>query len=76
MNADGTIKSSFYIYNGATAWLVRCAGDIDGDGVADLIWQLPTGKMVCWLMNADGTLKSSFYVHSGTASIIIRGSGS
>ncbi len=43
------------------AWLVRAAGDIDGDGVADLLFQDGSYNMAGWLMNADNTKKAASY---------------
>ncbi len=43
------------------AWLVRSAGDIDGDGVADILFQDGSHNMAGWLMNADNTKRSASY---------------
>ena len=44
---------------GATgAWKLRTAGDIDGDGVSDLLFQDTEGNTAGWLLNADGSIRS------------------
>ena len=49
------------------AWLVRAAGDIDGDGVADILFQDGSHNMAGWLMNADNTKRSaSYWSNTGT----------
>ena len=54
--------------------MIRGVGDIDGDGIADLIWQDPTtGKVTCWFMNANGTTRSTFNVSTSTSLWQIRG---
>jgi hypothetical protein len=38
-------------------WPIKAAGDIDGDGVSDLIFQC-NGWVAMWFMNADGSVRS------------------
>jgi hypothetical protein len=38
-------------------WSIKAAGDIDGDGVSDLIFQ-GGGLVAVWFMNADGSVRS------------------
>ena len=38
-------------------WSIKSAGDIDGDGVSDLIFQC-SGLVAVWFMNADGSVRS------------------
>jgi hypothetical protein len=37
-------------------WPIKAAGDIDGDGVSDLIFQ-SSGVVAVWFMNADGSVR-------------------
>jgi len=38
-------------------WGISCAGDINGDGHADLIWENSSAvQRAIWLMNTDGTI--------------------
>jgi uncharacterized protein YbdZ (MbtH family) len=61
LNSNGTRKSAGDM--GATApagWTVVGVGDIDGDGVPDLIWRNgTTGQMSYWMLNSNGTRKSA-----------------
>jgi hypothetical protein len=42
-------------------WQIVGAGDADGDGKADLIWQHPTnGGLAVWLMNGTDVLSTRF----------------
>ena len=50
-------------------------GDVNTDGVADLIWQLPTGQAACWFMNTNVTRKAGVNTLSRPASGIIKGFG-
>ncbi|MEI6807638.1 MAG: LamG-like jellyroll fold domain-containing protein [bacterium] len=75
LNTNGTFKSASLINAAATPWLVRASGDIDGDGTADLFWQLPTGQVTCWLMNSNGTRRAGLTVYAGTTTWQIRGAG-
>lgn len=63
MNADGTRKSSGQVTPGVPprSGQYTAAGfsDIDGDGVADVVWVGANGSVSYWLLNADGTRKSS-----------------
>ncbi len=43
------------------AWMLKAAGDIDGDGVADLLFQDGSHNMAGWLMNLDMTKRSASY---------------
>ena len=41
----------------ASAWSIAGTGDIDGDGVEDLIWHNSgTGRVVVWFLDPDGVL--------------------
>ena len=38
---------------------LKAVGDIDGDGVGDLLFQTANGATTCWFMNADGSIRST-----------------
>ena len=38
---------------------LKAVGDIDGDGVGDLLFQTASGATTVWFMNADGSLRSA-----------------
>jgi len=58
VNTNGSFNSITWTYLYATDWQICAAGDIDLDGVADLIAQAPEGQIICVFMNADGTARS------------------
>lgn len=43
----------------ANAWSLCAAGDLDGDGIADLLLQTPAGDAGVWFMKNDGTLRTA-----------------
>ncbi|MBI1829997.1 MAG: VCBS repeat-containing protein [Planctomycetes bacterium] len=36
-------------------WQFYAAGDLNGDGITDIVWQQPNGTLTVWLMNANGS---------------------
>ena len=40
-------------------WALKAVGDIDGDGVGDLLFQTASGETSGWFMNADGSTRST-----------------
>jgi len=41
-------------------WALEAAADLNGNGVADLLWRhLPTGSTILWIMGADGSITSA-----------------
>ena len=40
-------------------WQLKTAGDVNGDGTSDLLFQNPAGDLAVWFMNADGTTHST-----------------
>jgi hypothetical protein len=81
LSLDGTYKSGGVVYSTSLLpkdWVLRGSGDINNDGIADLIWQSTTGSIVFWLLNSDGTYKSGGLVHSAKlrpTDWVIRGIG-
>lgn len=41
------------------SWQLKAAGDINGDGTSDLLFETPAGDVSIWFMNADGTTHST-----------------
>ena len=37
-----------------SAWKFYASGDLDGDGIMDVLWLRPDGTLTAWLMNANG----------------------
>ncbi len=52
----GSVQRALPVGN-AGGWVLKTAGDVDGDGVSDLLFQAPTGEAACWFMNANGTVR-------------------
>ncbi|MEI6809442.1 MAG: ammonia-forming cytochrome c nitrite reductase subunit c552, partial [bacterium] len=75
VNTSGVQTATQTVYPGSTSWQIRGSGDIDKDGVDDLLWQLPTGQVACWYMRTNGTAKSSSLIYFGTTTWVIRGVG-
>ena len=42
-------------------WALKCAGDVDGDTISDLLFQNAAGDAAGWFMNADGSTRSARY---------------
>jgi uncharacterized repeat protein (TIGR03803 family) len=40
-------------------WVLKAAGDVDGDGVSDLLFQDAANNTSGWFMNADGSTRSA-----------------
>ena len=58
VNTNGSFNSITWTCSYASDWQIRAGGDIDRDGVTDLIAQAPAGQIICVFMNADGTARS------------------
>jgi hypothetical protein len=40
-------------------WVLKAAGDVDGDGVSDLLFEDATGNTGRWFMNGDGSVRDA-----------------
>ncbi len=59
MNIDGTVKELKHFQDSVTTGVYRVAGDVDGDGVVDLMHSSPVdGGYEIALMNSDFTIKA------------------
>jgi hypothetical protein len=45
--------------NPGPSWHIKGAGDFDGDGKADVLWQNDSGQAAIWLMNGTAVLGTS-----------------
>jgi len=60
LNPDGTMRAEGPVAETVVParWRIECTGDIDGDGIMDLLFRnRETFKLNYWLLNADGTQK-------------------
>lgn len=65
LNNSGTRKSSAAILNSplTPGWTVVGIGDIDKDGVPDIVWfNTSTRRSVVWFLNATGTWRETAWV--------------
>ncbi|MCX7010747.1 MAG: multicopper oxidase domain-containing protein [Kiritimatiellaeota bacterium] len=58
LNSTGGCQFARLLANTA-GWTLKTAGDLDGDGVSDLLFQSTRGDMASWQMNADGSFRSA-----------------
>jgi hypothetical protein len=65
MNTDGTQKKGFYAYDQSfTGGVDVASGDIDGDGVDEIITGTKTGAPHVQIFDLNGNVKGSFYAFS------------
>ena len=66
-----------YVWLAAQASLpnARATGDIDHDGITDLIAQDKTGNITAFLLNTDGSVKSTKIIFSGKTKAVVSGFG-
>lgn len=57
-NSIPSIQFSRFLANTGN-WQLKTAGDVDGDGTSDLLFENPAGDLAVWFMNADGTTRSA-----------------
>ncbi len=75
LNVDGSRKSAGMIGGRVhSSWELCTVGDIDGDGVVDLIWQHTSGAVASWLMNYDCTRRETRSIGSLSDNWFIRSS--
>lgn len=76
LTAGGASVSSavFPIATGSSDWIVAGCGDLDADGIGDLLWRnAVTGEIRVWYMRTNGQLRSSASIATPPLSFSIRG---
>jgi cyclophilin family peptidyl-prolyl cis-trans isomerase len=58
LNSTGGFQFARLLAN-TGGWVLKAAGDIDGDGVSDLIFETAGGATAVWFMNSDGSTRST-----------------
>ena len=58
LNATGGMQFARILSN-TGGWALKAAGDIDGDGVSDLLFETAAGDIGGWFMNADGSVRGA-----------------
>ena len=53
---NGNFQSA-RLLGAAGAWQLLAAGDVDGDGISDLLFQTPAGDTAGWLLNTNGAIR-------------------
>jgi hypothetical protein len=48
-------------------WRFLASSDLNGDGIQDIVWQDPTGRLIVWIMGVDGVVSAANSA-AGTAS--------
>ncbi|HET9577676.1 MAG TPA: hypothetical protein VFP44_07590, partial [Usitatibacter sp.] len=51
---------------GGTGWSVVRTADLNGDGMADLVWQHIDGSVAVWLMNGVAPTSTPLLLGPGT----------
>ena len=71
MNANGTIKSSAAVHStgvSALSWKIAGFGDLDQDGVSDILWHnINTGGIVWWKLDNAGKFVSVKWIINSLA---------
>ena len=68
MDGQGNQQSGRYLQGGATfpGWRVAAAGDLNGDGKSDIMWQnTSNGQVYVWFMDGQGNQQSGRYLQGG-----------
>jgi uncharacterized repeat protein (TIGR03803 family) len=58
LNSTGGLQFVRILAN-TGSWVLKAAGDVDGDGVSDLIFENAGGDTTGWFMNADGSIRNT-----------------
>ena len=75
-NGNTILPGSGVIGSADPIWSLRAIADVDGDGVADLVWHNSnTGEVYLWQLNKDGTPAVSVSLGYATGGWTLRGAG-
>ncbi len=58
-SATNTMKAPIPV-----GWNMRCAGDVNGDGLSEIFWQHDNGSTAVWFLNTNGTHKVGRPIYS------------
>ncbi len=58
LNSTGGFRFARILAN-TGGWALKAAGDVNGDGVSDLLFETAAGDVGGWLMNADGSVRDA-----------------
>ena len=58
LDAAGHYQAS-RLLGAAGVWRLKTVGDLNGDGLGELLFQAPNGDLAVWYVYADGSLRSS-----------------
>jgi hypothetical protein len=75
MNGSGVTATALAGYNNDPNWHVIGAGDFDGDGKADILWQNAGGQAAIWLMNGIGVAATALAGVNNAAAWHVVGAG-
>ena len=59
LNGTGGVAATCLMDN-TGGWTLKAAGDINGDGIVDLVFQDSSHNTACWIMNLDGTKNAAY----------------
>jgi hypothetical protein len=63
LNGTGGFRFARVLAN-TGGWVLKAAGDIDGDGVSDLLFENAGGDTGGWFMNADGSVRDARFLYN------------
>ncbi len=65
LNTNGVRTTTNTMYAPiAVGWNMRCAGDVNGDGLSEIFWQHDNGATAVWFLNTNGVATVSRRIYS------------